>query len=182
MVRAVVENVTPIGSGKKPARKAPAKRPTKELVIPAQLGSVEHELKQRGLTWQETADIIGHGDASRAYAEHERFMQLAVMEMEAAERRRALQMEVGRLDRLQADYWPKAREGDLFAAKFVLDCIQARVKLMRLDQPEASEVSRTVVMVEGDGPQYVAQLKRLIGEQGVVDVEVDDEDDGPPLG
>lgn len=179
MVRAVAgsdDNVTPIGGRKRPAKKAPAKvSRTKDLVVKRQAGSMEHELLQRGLTWQEIADSIGHGDRSLAFREHERFKQLAVMEMEAAERRHALEMEVGRLNRLQADYWPAARKGDIDSAKLVLTIIQTRSKLLRLDQPEEQQQSRTVVLVDGDGPQYVAKLKRLIGEQEPIDVEVEDE-------
>lgn len=153
-------------------------RKPRKLVVAKQpeTGVREYELHRRGLSWGEVAQQLGHSDARVARAAGQRYLQKAVLEMEAEDRRRAVALEKERLDALQARYWEDAFAGDLDAAKYVLSVIQARIRLQRLDEDQTEDTVRTVV-IAGNTKQYVAKLKQLISEQDAVDAElVDDEE------
>ncbi len=94
------------------------------------------ELRRAGVTFDVIAARLGFRDRSGAYRAYSRAM-LRTLQPVAAEIRT---LEVDRLDRLHAAYWPAALQGDVQAAVTVLRIMDRRAKLLGLDAPARSEV------------------------------------------
>lgn len=180
-------DVTDLG-GRKPARKKPAKQQLG--IVPAyERGQREHELKLRGMSWSDIARTCNHVDAAAAQVARSQYLQKASLALAKEKREEALQLELERLDALQAAYWQRATEGledpefpglpkipDAKAAEVVLKIIAQRVKLQGLDEADRSTAGPRTVVVTGNTDQYVATLKALIEGDHVVDGEVVDDD------
>lgn len=79
----------------------------------------------------------------------------------AAEHRELLDMEVDRLDALQAALWDDAIGGDVRAAEACLKLIMARSRLLGLDAGE--DAGATTVVVAGERRAYLQTLVALSG-------------------
>lgn len=185
-------DVTDIG-GRKPARKKPARKAPMEIVPAYEPGQREYELRLEGKSWPQIARTCKHTTPEAAQIAHGRYIQRAALALSKEKREAALQMEVDRLDTLQAAYWELAVKGradpefpglpqfpDAKAAEVVLKIIAQRVKLLGLDEADRSASGPRTVVVTGNSEQYVATLKSLIdgaGAGAVVDAEVVDDDD-----
>lgn len=73
--------------------------------------------------------------------------------------------ELARLDALQATQWQAALEGDVQAVNTCLRVINARVRLLGLDQPEAREERAPTVVLGSSREEYLAGLKKFAGEE-----------------
>jgi hypothetical protein len=75
------------------------------------------------------------------------------------ERRVVTETELARLDALQEPFWLSATSGDRDDAKFVLQIIQTRMKMLSLDTPDknVAEVAR-VLVVGGTQKEFMEAL------------------------
>ena len=88
------------------------------------------EMVAEGKSYEKIAREVGYshrGSAHRAV-----YKALAEREVEAVDDLR--QMELARLDRLQASLWGKAMDGDIQAVNTVLRITDQRIRLMCLDK------------------------------------------------
>ena len=107
------------------------------------------QLATEGRTYQEIADELGY--ANRGTVHHIVYQALARDRKDAVEDHQ--QLELARLDALQAALWDQAMAGDVEAAREVRAVITARCRLLGLDETtrwRAAWVPRTVVLSAED--------------------------------
>ncbi|WP_344066932.1 hypothetical protein [Terrabacter lapilli] len=107
------------------------------------------QLATEGLTYQQIANELGY--ANRGTVHHIVHDALARDRKEAVEDHQ--QLELARLDALQAALWDKAMAGDVEAAREVRAVIMARCRLLGLDErPKRPKAwaPRTVVLSAED--------------------------------
>jgi hypothetical protein len=129
------------------------------------------ELRRAGATWETIAARTGYASASGAHKAYqrlaERFVKPALNELR--------EMELDRLDRLQAGVWGKAITGDIRALDAVLRIIDRRARLLGLEAPKEvnlkaevntydrdsidAEVARLVALLDGGSPRELAQTE-----------------------
>ncbi|HPJ18860.1 MAG TPA: hypothetical protein PLQ14_06880 [Actinomycetota bacterium] len=91
-------------------------------------------------------------------------LEAAALMVSLAERRELLNLEVTRLDALQAAVWDDAMTGDVRAVEAALKLVQARSKLLGLDTDQSA--TSTTVVVAGDTQTYIETLKQLESSNG----------------
>ena len=101
------------------------------------------ELRTQGWTYDAIATELGYANRGRVYAVVRK--ALDTHEAEGVERLREL--EVARLDRLQANLWDRAMAGDVTAVSEIRRIIEARVRLFGpvLEQAGEGQSCATVV-------------------------------------
>ena len=105
------------------------------------------EMRKAGKGFVEIAQVLGYGGPSGAYNAVTTALRKTLQEP-ADELR---QMELARLDALQAALWPKAIAGEWAAADRVLSIMERRAKLLGLDAPtRADVVTQTKVSFSAD--------------------------------
>ena len=108
------------------------------------------ELKMQGLSYQQIADEMGYASRGSVYKiiKDAQTVQL----VDAVEEHRNL--ELGRLDALQASLWDRAIAGDVDAVLGVLRVIESRCRLLGLHNAPKSRAGcrqpQTVVLLEDD--------------------------------
>ena len=114
------------------------------------------ELRRAGLTWEKIAQDVGYATASGAYQAYQRaakrFIRPQLEELR--------DMELDRLDRLQAGVWSKAIAGDVRSIDAVLRIIEKRAKILGLDAPKSVNVKAEVTTY--DGSTIDAEVARLV--------------------
>lgn len=70
------------------------------------------------------------------------------------------ELELQRLDALQAAHWGAAVAGDVKAALLVLKIIEQRVKLLCLDQPASFQEPETIIRSD----HFIEDLRAVIGD------------------
>jgi hypothetical protein len=124
-----------------------------------------HQLHLSGLDWPEIAARTGYLDGPIAAMAVNAYLQKIAVEQAPEHRRQALDLELARLDALQAAYWPAAVAGDLAAAAFVLKVITRRCTVLGFDHPKEDLAGITgTLVVGGDTEQYIAGLKAIVGK------------------
>lgn len=113
-------------------------------------------LRLAGLEYQAIADRLGYASRQAARVDVERALQANLAE-ESRQADLLRQVELQRLDRLQAAAWPAAAGGDLRAIDTVLKVIDRRCKLLGLDAPIRAEVM-TIDAIEANIAALTAQL------------------------
>lgn len=112
------------------------------------------ELVTSGLSYEQAAAEVGYASRSAAWKAFHR--ALADREAEAIDEHRAT--EVARLDAVQAAYWAEAVSGDVQAAQVVLRCIEARTKVLGLDQPSRASTRPRSIIAPGFEEAHRAAL------------------------
>ena len=122
-----------------------------------------HRLRLAGLAWPEVAERVGYLDGRVAATAVNAYLQKVALEQAPDQRRRALQLELGRLDQIQAAFYPAAIAGDIAAANFVLKVITRRCAILGFDKPDSdvTDPPRTIV-IAGTPAAYVAKLKAVV--------------------
>ena len=108
------------------------------------------ELVTSGLSYEQAAAEVGFRSRSAAWKAFHR--ALADREADAIDEHRALEVE--RLDAVQAAYWAEAVSGDVQAAAVVLRCIEARAKVLGLDQPSRASTAPRSIIAPGHEEAY----------------------------
>jgi hypothetical protein len=126
------------------------------------------ELRKAGITWEGIAKQTGYANASGAYRAYQRAAERMVRPN--LEEHRDIELE--RLDRLQAGLWQKAISGDTRAVDAVLRVIAARARLLGLDAPTNLNVKAQVETYDRNSiDTAVAELAALLasGQANPVD-------------
>lgn len=90
------------------------------------------QMRLGGATWDQIADRLEYASKAAACKDFDR--ALAATRNTLAENAAQLrEIQLLRLDRLQAAFWPRAMSGDHHAGKVCLDVHRERVKLLGLD-------------------------------------------------
>ncbi|MDX3165849.1 hypothetical protein PV516_18865 [Streptomyces scabiei] len=118
-------------------------------------------LRLAGMDYQTIAERLDYADRGAASKDVHRALE-ANLEAESAAAATLRELEVQRLDRMQAAAWAKAAKGDLKAIETVLKVIDRRARLLGLDRPIRTEITGA-----DGGPLQVeavdlAELERLI--------------------
>ncbi|MFD5451213.1 hypothetical protein [Streptomyces sp. NPDC127100] len=118
-------------------------------------------LRLAGMDYQTIAERLDYADRGAASKDICRALE-ANLEAESVAAATLRELEVQRLDRMQAAAWAKAAKGDLKAIETVLKVIDRRARLLGLDRP-----ARTEITGADGGPLQVeavdlAELERLI--------------------
>ncbi|MER5302291.1 hypothetical protein ABT039_22915 [Streptomyces lasiicapitis] len=118
-------------------------------------------LRLAGMDYQTIAERLDYADRGAASKDVHRALETN-LEAESAAAATLRELEVQRLDRMQAAAWAKAAKGDLKAIETVLKVIDRRARLLGLDRP-----ARTEITGADGGPLQVeavdvAELERLI--------------------
>jgi hypothetical protein len=97
-----------------------------------------YELRIQGDTFEQIASEVGFSGPSGAWQAYQRIKSEWIFESVEEAR----QLELMRLDELQAAVWDRAINGELPAAHCVLKIMDRRAKLLGLDKPEKVEVNK----------------------------------------
>ena len=120
-----------------------------------------YHAKLAGLSFDEISDRF-HITADKAIDLYRQRVVQAGKLFGGSDRKLVKQIELDRLDALQAPYWLAATSGDIKAGEFVLKVIALRMKLENLDQSvvdSSSEMSR-VLIVGGSQAEFLEALRQ----------------------
>lgn len=119
------------------------------------------KLLEQGFTWAQIAHAEGYESPGAAKYDVGRYMDEAKALVTDFSRREQLELDVQRLNTLQAVVWPQAMKGHLPAVKTVMDLIGMRLKAIgAYDLPaEVEEQGPRTVVVAGD--RYIDQLREI---------------------
>lgn len=106
-----------------------------------------HKLRQQGKDWAQVARLTGYANPDTARMVVRSYLQKAAVELAVEHRQEMLQTEIARLDTLQAAIWDQAIEGDVKAVDSVIRIINARAKLLGIDQQSGDKVTNNTVVV-----------------------------------
>lgn len=112
------------------------------------------ELRRAGLTWTTIAQQTGYSGPSGAYKAYQRAAERLIRPNLEEHR----DMELDRLDRLQAAVWTRAAGGDVKAIDSVLRIIDRRARLLGLDAPQKIQAE----VVTYDGSELEEQTRRFV--------------------
>ena len=139
----------------------PARRPKVEVVAHDSAADA-HRLHLAGQGWAEIATRTGYADAKLCAMAVRAYLQRAAVRRGEERRKEDLQLELDRLDALQAAHWERALAGDAKSTAAVLRIIDMRCKLNGFDgSADVISAPRTIV-IDGTPEEYVAQLKAVI--------------------
>lgn len=125
-----------------------------------------HKARIIGKSWDEIAHEEQWPSAAAAQAAVKRWQAEAAALVTASSQREHLELEVARIDALQAAIWPQAMMGHVPSATAALSMIVQRSRLIGLDPEkmnEDGETARTVVVPQ-ESSSYIDALKRAAGE------------------
>jgi len=130
-------------------------------VIRGDKGEQAYELKKQGKSWAEVARIVGYNSANVAMVETKRWLTAIGTAKSTHEREEILEMELQRLDSLLDAVWEQAMTGDTKAVDSAIKVINARAKLLSLDQLTATQTTQNfnTVVVSGDSKDFISSLK-----------------------
>lgn len=127
-----------------------------QRAVTAERRSKAIAMKLAGADYEHIATRLGYASRGAAYTDIDRAMQASVAEQDR-EASVLRQVEVARLDRLQAAFWPRALGGDTKAGELCLKIIDRRCKLVVGDAPTRLEVL-SVDAVEREIARLAAEL------------------------
>jgi len=122
-----------------------------------------HQLRLKGLTWEQTAERVGYFSSSSAQLAVRAFLQRAVVDEAKEVRAEALALELERLDVLQAAWWDAANSGDVKAAAIVLKISNQRSKLRNFYDDDRDTASTKTIVITGTRTELIGRLKQIAG-------------------
>ena len=125
-----------------------------------------YQMRQRGTDWEQICKTTGYSSVKVAQVEVRTYLQEMVTLVDNAHREEVLQMELGRLDALQEACWDAAMSGDPKAIDSALKIMNARMKLLALDQLHANAQQTTnfnTVVVSGTKEEFLQRLEVVNG-------------------
>jgi hypothetical protein len=129
-----------------------------------------YRMNLEGQDWDSIARTLGYKTGRSAQVEVREYITKAAVQMDMARREEVLDIEMRRLDALQAAVWPSAMDGDTKAVDSVLRVMGHRAKLLGLELVAQTQgaVTNNTVVVTGDTQEFIRSLR-------LVDGNVDDE-------
>lgn len=131
-----------------------------EQVSPEENAYRAYVLRAKGKNWQEIAKELGYPDASAAARNVNHFISKARDSISDDRKAEIINLELFRLDALQAAVWDMAIAGDTKSVDSVLKVMAHRARLLQLGE-ESHTTNRTVIITDSN---YVARLKELAEE------------------
>jgi hypothetical protein len=123
-----------------------------------------------GATYEQISNELGYGDKSNAHKAMKIVLQRRMRERDDVADL-ALTMMIERIEGMLRVYYPKALDGDLKAAEFVLKTLDREAKLMGLDAP--TRVDATVVTVTETDLEIQHLTQRLLSGAAERGIEID---------
>ena len=117
-------------------------------------------LRLQGHEYDEVAELVGYSNRGTAW----RTVTKALRERVDSAVDEYRQLELARLDALQASLWDKAMSGDIASANTVLKVMGQRARLLGLDQltPSwAGEKTINTVVIQGNTEEFIRGLKSV---------------------
>lgn len=154
-----------------------------------------YAMRLAGKSWWEIAEALELPEAATKDRLADAIRAASALVSEGS-KRTLLDMEIARIDHLQASHWTAATESrptfnadgeqngltppDVRAGEFVLKLIMARVKLQGLEEAGAADVASRTVIVAGTSEEYIAALRQLAGPARAIEgtIERADEETG----
>lgn len=118
------------------------------------------EMRKAGQTWWYIAEKLKITETAASNLVSQAITAAANMVDEGA-KRSLLALEIERLDELQRAVWTDAVTGDIRAVEAALKIIQARSKVLGLDNISNSTVTNNTIVVAGTSEQYVNALRQI---------------------
>jgi hypothetical protein len=125
------------------------------------------ELRRAGLTWATIAKETGYSGPSGAYKAYQRAAERLIRPNLEEYR----DMEIDRLDRLQAGVWQSAAQGNVKSIDAVLRIINTRARLLGLEAPQKIQAEVTTYdgsELEERTRHFIALIREANGSQGSV--------------
>lgn len=124
---------------------------------------VAAELRLAGLDWEGISEKCNYKSPSTAMHAVTRYV--GDRWLKSRDVATVLDLEAERLDRLQLSYWRAALEGDIQAARFVLDVMKFRGELLGYTRvKEAGSITNnTAVFIAGDETQFIEGIRNIRG-------------------
>lgn len=123
-----------------------------------------YRLSLEGQDWDTIAVRLGYKNAQSARVEVRQYITKAATQMDLARKEEVLDIEMRRLDALQAAIWPAAMEGDTKAVDSVLRVMGHRSKLLGLELiAQGGPVTNNTVVVAGNTAEFINALKLVDG-------------------
>lgn len=101
-----------------------------------------------GTDWQAISEKLGYSSATVAKREVAKLVNRASDSMALEQREALLELELSRLDALQASVWGMAAVGDLKAIDTVLKIMSHRAKLLKLEDETSTSVNTIVITAD----------------------------------
>lgn len=121
-----------------------------------------HRLHIAGQDWSSIAELTGYADARVCAQAVKIWLQKAAVEQGPDHRKHALDLELARLDALQAAWWSLALDGDVKAAGLVLKILAMRCKILGLNGDADLVAQPRALVISGSPEQYCEQLKAIV--------------------
>ena len=120
-----------------------------------------YELRQQGESWWAIAEKLKITERQAGALVSDAISAAADLVNEGA-KQSLLAMEVERLDTLQRAVWQDAIGGDIKAVETALRIIQARAKVLGLDNMPVNTVTNNTIVVAGTPEEYVSALRKVV--------------------
>lgn len=141
-----------------------------EATESAELVLYERDLARRAYQMRMEGNSLFEIAESLKISEHKAAASIREVARSVAElvdtgaKQEILEMELARLDAMQAPLWPQASSGDTRAVETVLKIMSHRAKITGLDGASIDRRNQTVV-IAGDSDAYMAAIQRAMGAQ-----------------
>jgi hypothetical protein len=123
-----------------------------------------YRLSLEGQDWDQIARTLGYKTGRVAQVEVRQYITRAATQQDIARKEEVLDIEMRRLDALQAAVWPAAMEGDTKAVDSVLRVMGHRAKLLGLELiAQGGNVTNNTVVVAGNTEEFIRSLKLVDG-------------------
>jgi hypothetical protein len=120
-----------------------------------------YELRQQGDSWWMIAEKLKITERQAGNLVADSISAAADLVNEGA-KQSLLAMEIERLDTLQRAIWQDAIGGDIKAVETALRIIQARAKVLGLDNMPVNTVTNNTIVVAGTPEEYVSALRKVV--------------------
>lgn len=128
------------------------------------------EMRKQGQSWWYIAEKLGITESAASNLVSHAITAAANL-VDEGMKRNLLALEVERLDELQRAVWTDAVGGDIRAVEAALKIIQARSKVLGLDNITTGTVTNNTIVVAGTSEEYVAALQRVARSAHIIEGE-----------
>lgn len=120
-----------------------------------------YQLKLRGLPLSEIADTLGFANDGEVCHAINAMLKGQAQFVSSVGRNGFLQIELDRLEALQAKLWPSAMQADLQSVDRILKIMDRRAKYLGLDSIDTATQQHTVLVLGEQEGDYIERLKEL---------------------
>lgn len=125
------------------------------------LAKKAYSMRLAGMKWWDIAEELKINETKIKVAVAERIAEVAEL-VDYHEKRTILNLELDRLDALQAAMWGEAMEGKVSAVQTVLAVMDRRAKWLGFAEPEKAQALTTnTIVIPGNSHDYIAALQRV---------------------